>query len=58
MDSTIVVANAGPISSEFNRLQDASWLSTAFSLGVGSVQLLVRLIIKFSGKFDLLIILY
>jgi hypothetical protein len=35
------MATAGPISSEFNRLQDASWLATAFALGVGSVQLIV-----------------
>ncbi|CAI7602844.1 unnamed protein product [Penicillium pancosmium] len=40
-DSTIVMATAGPISSEFNKLQDASWLATAFALGVGSVQLIV-----------------
>lgn len=35
------MATAGPISSEFNKLQDASWLATAFALGVGSVQLIV-----------------
>ncbi|KAJ5231748.1 uncharacterized protein N7469_006336 [Penicillium citrinum] len=56
MDSTIVVANAGPISSEFNRLQDASWLSTAFSLGIGSVQLLYgKLSIIFGCKPILLL---
>jgi len=58
MDSTIVVANAGPISSEFNRLQDANWLSTAFSLGVGSVQLLVCILDQHSRKCEILTILY
>lgn len=58
MDSTIVVANAGPISSEFNRLQDASWLSTAFSLGIGSVQLLVCILDQHSRRCEILTILY
>lgn len=33
-DNTITFASAGRISSEFNSLPDANWLSTAYSLGV------------------------
>ncbi|KAK1142979.1 hypothetical protein N8T08_007220 [Aspergillus melleus] len=36
-DSTLVMATTGKISSEFNRLQDASWLSTAYTLGYGKL---------------------
>ncbi|KAB8074279.1 major facilitator superfamily domain-containing protein [Aspergillus leporis] len=32
-DSTLVMAATAKVSSEFNRLQDASWLSTAYTLG-------------------------
>lgn len=41
-DSTIIMAAAGPISSQFDRLQDANWLSTAYTLGLCASQPLVR----------------
>ncbi|KAB8224274.1 major facilitator superfamily domain-containing protein [Aspergillus novoparasiticus] len=33
-DSTLVMAATAKVSSEFNQLQDASWLSTGYTLGV------------------------
>jgi hypothetical protein len=35
------MAAAGRISSEFNRLRDASWLSTGYTLGVCAAQPMV-----------------
>ncbi|KAJ5583763.1 hypothetical protein N7535_002383 [Penicillium sp. DV-2018c] len=40
-DATLVLAAAGRISSEFNRLRDASWLSTGYTLGVCAAQPMV-----------------
>ena len=40
-DGTLVIAAAGKIASEFNRLQDASWLSTAYTLGLCAAQPMV-----------------
>ncbi|CAI7627027.1 unnamed protein product [Penicillium manginii] len=57
-DSTIVMATAGPISSEFNRLQDASWLATAFALGVGSVQLIYGKLSIIYGRKPILLVAY
>ncbi|KAE8377584.1 major facilitator superfamily domain-containing protein [Aspergillus bertholletiae] len=37
-DSTLVMAATAKVSSEFNRLQDASWLSTGYTLGVCAAQ--------------------
>ncbi|OQD63247.1 hypothetical protein PENPOL_c010G04570 [Penicillium polonicum] len=37
-DATLVMAAAGRISSEFNRLRDASWLSTGYTLGLCAAQ--------------------
>ncbi|GAB1210348.1 hypothetical protein APSETT445_009139 [Aspergillus pseudonomiae] len=33
-DSTLVMAATAKVSSEFNKLQDASWLSTGYTLGI------------------------
>lgn len=41
-DGTLVTAALGKISSEFNRLQNADWLSTSYTLGLCSAQLMVR----------------
>lgn len=40
-DATLVMAAAGRLSSEFNRLQDASWLSTGYTLGLCAAQPMV-----------------
>lgn len=40
-DATLVMAATGRISSEFNRLRDASWLSTAYTLGLCAAQPMV-----------------
>ena len=40
-DGTLVTAALGKISSEFNRLQNADWLSTSYTLGLCSAQLMV-----------------
>lgn len=40
-DATLVMAAAGHISSEFNRLRDASWLATGYMLGLCAVQPMV-----------------
>lgn len=40
-DGTLVTAALGKISSEFNRLQNAHWLSTSYTLGLCSAQLMV-----------------
>lgn len=36
------MAAAGHISSQFNRLRDASWLSTGYTLGLCAAQPMVR----------------
>ncbi|KAE8165168.1 major facilitator superfamily domain-containing protein [Aspergillus tamarii] len=36
-DSTLVMAATAKVSSEFNQLQDASWLSTGYTLGVQGI---------------------
>lgn len=41
MDATLVMAAAAKVSSEFNQLRDASWLSTAYMLGLCAVQPMV-----------------
>lgn len=40
-DATLVMAAAGRVSSEFNRLRDASWLSTGYTLGLCAAQPMV-----------------
>ena len=40
-DATLVIAAAGKVSSEFDRLRDASWLSTGYSLGLCAAQPMV-----------------
>jgi hypothetical protein len=40
-DATLVMAAAGHISSQFNRLRDASWLSTGYTLGLCAAQPMV-----------------
>ncbi|KAJ5085953.1 hypothetical protein N7532_010724 [Penicillium argentinense] len=57
-DSTIVMAAAGPISSGFNKLQDASWLATAFALGNGAVQLIYAKLGIIYGRKPILLLAY
>lgn len=45
-DATLVMAAAGHISSEFNRLRDASWLATGYTLGLCAVQLMVSVMAR------------
>lgn len=40
-DATLVMAAAGRVSSEFNQLRDASWLSTGYTLGLCAAQPMV-----------------
>lgn len=42
-DTTLVYASAGKISSEFGGLQDANWLSTAYTMGVSVAQPMVSI---------------
>jgi hypothetical protein len=45
-DATLVMAAAGYISSEFDRLRDASWLATGYMLGLCAVQPMVCVSIR------------
>ncbi|PLB51402.1 efflux pump antibiotic resistance protein [Aspergillus steynii IBT 23096] len=57
-DSTLVMATTGKISSEFNRLQDASWLSTAYTLGVCAAQPMYGKLSDIYGRRPLLLAAY
>lgn len=57
-DSTLVMAAAGKISSEFRRLQDANWLSTGYSLGVCAAQPMYGKLSDIYGRKPLLLISY
>ncbi|KAJ5150853.1 uncharacterized protein N7482_010105 [Penicillium canariense] len=57
-DTTLVMAAAGHISSEFNRLRDASWLSTGYTLGLCAVQPMYGKLSDIYGRKPLLLISY
>ncbi|KAJ5112900.1 hypothetical protein N7456_001434 [Penicillium angulare] len=57
-DSTLVIAAAGRVSSEFDRLRDASWLSTGYSLGLCAAQPMYGKLSDIYGRKPLLLISY
>ncbi|XHG08024.1 hypothetical protein AWENTII_011152 [Aspergillus wentii] len=57
-DGTLVLAATGPISSQFNRLQDASWLSTAYTLGLCAAQPMYGKLSDIYGRKVLLLAAY
>ncbi|KAJ5761771.1 uncharacterized protein N7511_005153 [Penicillium nucicola] len=57
-DATLVMAAAGRISSEFNRLRDASWLSTGYTLGLCAAQPMYGKVSDIYGRRPLLLISY
>ncbi|KAE8395859.1 major facilitator superfamily domain-containing protein [Aspergillus alliaceus] len=57
-DSTLVMAATARITSEFNRLQDASWLSTAYTLGVCAAQPMYGKLSDIYGRKALLLVAY
>ncbi|KAJ6088220.1 hypothetical protein N7486_009481 [Penicillium sp. IBT 16267x] len=57
-DATLVIAASGRISSEFDRLRDASWLSTGYSLGLCAAQPMYGKLSDIYGRKPLLLISY
>ncbi|KAJ5337246.1 Vacuolar membrane amino acid uptake transporter [Penicillium brevicompactum] len=57
-DGTLVIAAAGRISSEFNRLRDASWLSTGYTLGLCAAQPMYGKLSDIYGRKPLLLLSY
>ncbi|KAF9892941.1 hypothetical protein FE257_000533 [Aspergillus nanangensis] len=57
-DGTLVMASAGKISSEFRQLQHASWLSTAYTLGVCTAQPMYGKLSDIYGRKPLLLAAY
>ncbi|KAJ5358363.1 uncharacterized protein N7496_010776 [Penicillium cataractarum] len=57
-DATLVMAAAGHISSEFNRLRDASWLATGYMLGLCAVQPMYGKLSDIFGRKPLLLVSY
>ncbi|KAJ5562479.1 efflux pump antibiotic resistance protein [Penicillium sp. DV-2018c] len=57
-DATLVMASTGHISSEFNNLQAANWLSTAYTLGVCSTLPIYTKLSDVLGRKPLLLIAY
>ncbi|QGA18907.1 hypothetical protein EYB26_006592 [Talaromyces marneffei] len=57
-DSTIIMAAAGRISSQFDRLQDANWLSTAYTLGSCASQPMYGKFSDIYGRKPLLLMSY
>ncbi|KAJ6117737.1 hypothetical protein N7512_007462 [Penicillium capsulatum] len=58
MDATLVMAAAAKVSSEFNQLQDASWLSTGYMLGLCAVQPMYGKLSDIYGRKPLLLFSY
>ncbi|KAJ5037809.1 hypothetical protein NUH16_011410 [Penicillium rubens] len=57
-DATLVMAAAGRISSEFNRLRDASWLSTGYTLGLCAAQPMYGKLSDIYGRKPMLLLSY
>ncbi|KAJ5660714.1 uncharacterized protein N7484_000086 [Penicillium longicatenatum] len=57
-DATLVFAASGRISSEFDRLRDASWLSTGYTLGLCAAQPMYGKLSDIYGRKPLLLISY
>ncbi|CAL5869948.1 uncharacterized protein PFLUO_LOCUS4181 [Penicillium psychrofluorescens] len=57
-DATLVMAATGRISSEFDHLRDASWLSTAYTLGLCAAQPMYGKLSDIYGRKPLLLISY
>ncbi|KAJ5602221.1 hypothetical protein N7510_011755 [Penicillium lagena] len=57
-DATLVMAATGRISSEFNHLRDASWLSTAYTLGLCTAQPMYGKLSDIYGRKPLLLVSY
>ncbi|GKZ69924.1 hypothetical protein AnigIFM50267_005159 [Aspergillus niger] len=57
-DTTLVMAATGRISSEFNRLRDASWLATAYTLGLCAAQPMYGKLSDIYGRKPLLLWAY
>ncbi|KAJ5086248.1 hypothetical protein NUU61_007555 [Penicillium alfredii] len=57
-DATLVMAAAGRISSEFNRLRDANWLSTGYTLGLCAAQPMYGKLSDIYGRKPLLLVSY
>ncbi|RAL16313.1 efflux pump antibiotic resistance protein [Aspergillus homomorphus CBS 101889] len=57
-DTTLVMATTGKISSEFDRLREASWLATAFTLGLCAAQPMYGKLSDIYGRKPLLLWAY
>ncbi|KAJ5589585.1 hypothetical protein N7537_012263 [Penicillium hordei] len=57
-DATLVMAATGRISSEFNRLRDASWLSTGYTLGLCAAQPMYGKLSDIYGRKSMLLLSY
>ncbi|PYI11253.1 efflux pump antibiotic resistance protein [Aspergillus sclerotiicarbonarius CBS 121057] len=57
-DTTLVMAITGKISSEFDRLRDASWLATAYTLGLCAAQPMYGKLSDIYGRKPLLLWAY
>ncbi|PWY78349.1 multidrug resistance protein Fnx1 [Aspergillus heteromorphus CBS 117.55] len=57
-DMTLVMATTGKISSEFDRLRDASWLATAYTLGLCATQPMYGKLSDIYGRKPLLLWAY
>ncbi|RDW59240.1 hypothetical protein BP5796_12164 [Coleophoma crateriformis] len=58
IDATLIFAVSGEIASGMGRLQDASWLSTAYTLGVCALQPVYGKLSDIFGRKPLLLIAY
>ncbi|KAJ5951515.1 uncharacterized protein N7479_009928 [Penicillium vulpinum] len=57
-DTTLVMAAAGRISSEFNHLRDASWLATGYTLGACAAQPMYGKLSDIYGRKPILLLSY
>ncbi|PKY03519.1 efflux pump antibiotic resistance protein [Aspergillus campestris IBT 28561] len=57
-DGTLVMAAAAPISSQFQRLQDASWLSTGYTLSLCAAQPMYGKLSDIYGRKPVLLVAY
>lgn len=57
-EGTLVIASVGTISSEFSSLENASWLTTAYTLGTCAMQPLVGKLSDIFGRKQVLLVSY